>query len=110
MKKYMEQKEEQRADLLDDYSRMKHKLKSIENCKQKYKREKTENSKLDFKLRIKSKKLCRKSMEKKLFEKKANRLTLDLSKRTLCEICQRPKDKKDELTLQNEKLRNVINL
>ena len=49
-------------------------------------------------------------MEKKLFEKKANRLTLDLSKRTLCEICQRPKDKKDELTLQNEKLRNVINL
>ena len=101
----MEQKEEQRADLLDDNSRMKHTLKSIERFKQKYKREKTENSKLDFKLKIESKKLCRKSMEQKLFEKKANRLTLDLSKRTLCEICQRPKDKKDEVRLQNENLK-----
>lgn len=62
MKKYYEQREEQRADLLDDNCKLKFKLESIGNFKKKFKRKRTLNSKLDFRLRIQSKKLKMKSM------------------------------------------------
>ena len=51
MKKQIEQKDGQHADLLVDNSRMKHTLKGIKNFKNKYQIEKTENQKLDDKLR-----------------------------------------------------------
>ena len=53
---------------------------------------------------MKSEILSRTSKAKRHFKMVTKRLTLDLSKRTLCEICQRPKDKKDEVRLQNENL------
>ena len=62
MKKYYEQREEQRADLLDDNCKLKFKLESIGNFKKKFKRKKTLNSKLDFRLRIQRQKLKMKSM------------------------------------------------
>ena len=62
MKKQNEQREEQRADLLDDNCKLKFKLESIGNFKKKFKRKKTLNSKLDFRLRIQRQKLKMKSM------------------------------------------------
>lgn len=78
MKKQNEQREEERADLLDDNCKMKFKLKSIGNFKKKYKRKKTLYSKLDYRLKIQSQKLQNQCMLADLNKNKAEGLELKL--------------------------------
>ena len=90
---------------------MKVKLKSLGNFKKKYKKVRKEKHEiryeLDFKF-YKSDEYIRKLNKwKEMYRKKADLLTLDLSKKYLCEICKRPKDKRDELRLR---IRSKVNI